>query len=97
MTGPLLAAAIHLAFCLFGLFDTKDPGFGNLNQHGAISPRSGARQPAAFGSVVAKFLSVGIFVFGIDFHFEFRIAIDSSTPHRKIGLLDESSGSNFRA
>src|SRR5689334_15235600 len=31
------------------------------------------------------------------FPFEFRIAIDSSTPHRKIGLLDESSGSNFRA
>jgi hypothetical protein len=45
----------------------------------------------------AKSLGVRIFIFGIDFHFEFRIAIDSSTPHRKIGLLDESSGSNFRA
>jgi hypothetical protein len=75
MTDLSLAAALRLAF---GLFGTNYPGFGNLDQHGAICPRSGARQPAAFGSVVAKFLSVRIFVFGIDFHFEFRIAIDSS-------------------
>jgi hypothetical protein len=62
----------------FGLFGANDPGLGNLDQHGAICLRSGARQPAALRSVVAKFLSVGIFVFGIDFHIEFRIAIDSS-------------------
>ena len=61
----------------FGLFGTNYPGFGDLDQHGAISLRSRLRKPAAFRSVVAKFLSVRIFVFGIDFHFEFRIAIES--------------------
>jgi hypothetical protein len=74
MTDLSLTAALRLTF---GLFGTNCPGFGNLDQHGAICPRGGARQPVALGSVVAKFLSVRIFVFGIDFHFEIRIAIDS--------------------
>ena len=43
------------------------------------------RARAAFGSVVAKFFDVGFIVFRINFHFEFRIAIDSSVfPENRI-------------
>jgi hypothetical protein len=62
----------------FGLFGTNYPGFGNLDQRDAILFRSGARQPTAFGSVIAKFFGVGfIIVVNIDFHLEIRIAFDS--------------------
>ena len=69
----------------FGPFGTNHPGFGNLHQHDAICFRGGARQPTAFGGVVAKFLSVCFIVFRINFHFEFRITIDSSVfPENRI-------------
>src|SRR5690348_5473022 len=35
-------------------------------------------------------------VFNINFHVEFRSKIDSSTPLKKIGLVNESFHSNFR-
>ncbi|HKD35230.1 MAG TPA: hypothetical protein VKB78_00475 [Pirellulales bacterium] len=77
---------LAIALCArFGLFGTECPGLGNLDQYGAIFFRSGARKPMAFGSVIAKFLSVRLIVFrlivfGINFHIEIRITIDSSTP-----------------
>jgi hypothetical protein len=48
----LLAMTARLAF---GLFGTCDPGVGNFDQHGAIFFRSGAREPTAFGRVIAEF------------------------------------------
>jgi hypothetical protein len=59
------------------LFGTHFPGFGNLDQHNAIGFRGGARQPTAFGSVATESFSVDFIVLSINFHFEFRIAIDS--------------------
>ena len=83
----------------FGLFGTNDPGFGNLHQYNTIFFGYAARQPAAFRSVVAKFLRIDfIVIFHINFHFEFRIiTIDFSALLRKIGFVAESSRSNFRA
>src|SRR5436190_19335220 len=90
----LLAMTARLAF---GLFGTCDPGVGNFDQHGAIFFRSGAREPTAFGRVIAEFLGVEFIVLNINFHLEFRITIDPSHLSKKIESLNESSHSNFRA
>lgn len=69
---------------VFGLFGNNDPGFRNFHQHDAICLRGGARQPAALNRVIAKFFCVRfIVVFGINFHFAIRIAIDSFVPVKK--------------
>ena len=87
---PGARLATHEAIALaarFGLFSTEGPGFGNFDQHDAILFRSVARQPTAFGRVIAKFLGVRLIVFSINFHIEFRITINSSTPVRKNRLI----------
>ena len=88
-----LVSPITLGFA-FGLFGTNDPGVGNLGQRGAICFRGGAREPPAFGSVIAKLFRIRfiIIIFGINFHVEFHIVIDSflfpenPVPWRKVPI-----------
>src|SRR5438477_9216937 len=92
----LLAMTARLAF---GVFGTCHPGVRNFDQHGAIFFRSGAREPTAFGRVIAEFIGVEFIVLNINFHLEFRNSASQSIPPHlstKIESLNESSHSNFR-